>query len=758
MFHAPKITDAGQDLYYDSLAGGNITFTKIKLGKGRVNQPISTMTDLVDVVLSIDANVTQPADKSYVDVSGSFDNSDLTEGFSWREIGLFVANPKAPDDRNSDILYCYQNAYDTADFIPTASVQAMEKHVTIPVVVSNAAQVSCLLSKSLVFATQQDIANHNSDTAAHVGIQNKIAELDGELDSHSTDPAAHLAIQNKINAVANNLSNHNSDATAHPAIQNKVNAQGEALSEIENKIGAANGIATLDDDGLLPNDQLPITGIYCTCATAAGVTEKVAQIVKGHFILEAGVAVDVKFTYANTVASPTLNVNNTGAIAIKKYGNTAPTNYPWAAGAVVRFVYDGQYWLVQNGSTATTNTYGVTKLSTSVSSTASDVAATPSAVRQAYNLASNAIPKAQRGVSNGVASLDANGKVPSEQLDIDVSGDISAHNTDTTAHPDLRQYVDDAIQALYSKTSSVIVKFWANQNVTITAKKGETVLTAIANHYDSAFEEYYALFTIDEFGFWTFTDENYGITGAVTIPISASDIGVIEAAARKIHYISWEQISKWARAGKMRLISNIGDTHDFSLNGVNYKARLIGIDHDMVHHNEQYGRNVAGATFLLNSYLDTLYQMHNSTSKYGYVETDLCSTLLSTIWSQIPTSLQSLIVSVRKIAVEYTATGSAGKPFLDSRVYNLCLPSECEILGTTRYAQGGEGSQYEYFRSGNLPIMYDKTGNNPQSYWTRSCATVSSGSSGRFCAINSNGIAEETTATSSRAVCFMFCI
>lgn len=90
--------------------------------------------------------------------------------------------------------------------------------------------------------------------------------------------------------------------------------------------------------------------VYCTCSTAAATAAKVATVVAGTFTsadLVAGAQVLVKFTYANTVASPTLNVNSTGAIYIKRYGTTAPSTSAatsWNAGSVVLLTYDGSYW------------------------------------------------------------------------------------------------------------------------------------------------------------------------------------------------------------------------------------------------------------------------------------------------------------------------------------------------------------------------------------------------------------------------------
>ena len=46
MFQAPKLTDAGKNLYYRNMAGEGIKFTTIQLGNGTISGPISAMTAL----------------------------------------------------------------------------------------------------------------------------------------------------------------------------------------------------------------------------------------------------------------------------------------------------------------------------------------------------------------------------------------------------------------------------------------------------------------------------------------------------------------------------------------------------------------------------------------------------------------------------------------------------------------------------------------------------------------------------------------
>lgn len=122
---------------------------------------------------------------------------------------------------------------------------------------------------------------------------------------------------------------------------------------------------------------------YATCSTASATAAKVA--VCTGFKLTTGATVLVKFSNTNSAASPTLNVNSTGAKPIVTYGTTAIQAYAWKAGQAVMVVYDGTSWVALVQSWATTTYYGITKLSSSTSSTSTTLAATASAVKAAYD-------------------------------------------------------------------------------------------------------------------------------------------------------------------------------------------------------------------------------------------------------------------------------------------------------------------------------------------------------------------------------------
>lgn len=91
--------------------------------------------------------------------------------------------------------------------------------------------------------------------------------------------------------------------------------------------------------------------LYATCGTAAATAAKVATLSSGTLTLKSGATVSVKFTYANSASSPTLNVSSTGAKTIRLNGAAlTSSSYYWVAGAVVTFVYDGTYWNIADGS------------------------------------------------------------------------------------------------------------------------------------------------------------------------------------------------------------------------------------------------------------------------------------------------------------------------------------------------------------------------------------------------------------------------
>ena len=158
-FTAPRFTDEGKTLQAKAQAGTALKFTKMQLGDGELgSQAIAAMTKLINPLITIGISGVK-AGNNYATVKSNFSNSGLTIGFYWREIGVFAADPEKPNDRNSDILYCYANAGSLAEYIPAVGSEIIEKVISIPCIIGDAENVSAEV-ESGIYATKAELKEH----------------------------------------------------------------------------------------------------------------------------------------------------------------------------------------------------------------------------------------------------------------------------------------------------------------------------------------------------------------------------------------------------------------------------------------------------------------------------------------------------------------------------------------------------------------------------------------------------------------------
>ena len=166
---------------------------------------------------------------------------------------------------------------------------------------------------------------------------------------------------------------------------------------------------------------------YGTCSTSASTGQKDVTTDTADFALAEGNMVRVRFANANSVSGTTyLSVDNLTNVEVRGRTGASGAQYYWNQGEVVDFVYDGTYFLIVSGAPATTTYYGPTKLSSSTSSTSTELAATPSAVKSAYDLANEAASRrAMTAVVSAVVTLATSGKKMTMASDVDCSDDLS---------------------------------------------------------------------------------------------------------------------------------------------------------------------------------------------------------------------------------------------------------------------------------------------------------------------------------------------
>lgn len=142
-------------------------------------------------------------------------------------------------------------------------------------------------------------------------------------------------------------------------------------------------------EGTLTPDEIdyPFDKPYFgTCSTAKATQVKVVSC--PGFELKTGSRIAVQFTYGNSASQPKLNVNGTGDKFICSTDGMSVIADIWRDKETVDFVYDGSWWIAIGCLYATTAYYGLTKLSSSISSSSTTLAANSYAVKRAYDRSS----------------------------------------------------------------------------------------------------------------------------------------------------------------------------------------------------------------------------------------------------------------------------------------------------------------------------------------------------------------------------------
>lgn len=209
---------------------------------------------------------------------------------------------------------------------------------------------------------------------------------------------------------------------------------GKLKDKFQDKLVSGTNIKTINSESVLGSGNITIQGggdskniWYATSTTGESTDAKVATTNSADFVLETGSMVRVLFENANSYnGKATLNVDGTGAKNIVRAGATLASRYWWTENEVVDFVYDGANWRLVNKGTATTTYYGLTKLSNSTQSDSNSLAATPSAVKAAYNLANDATATPTASTKS---KFDTDGHMNSTDMsDSDVSDFVDGLN------------------------------------------------------------------------------------------------------------------------------------------------------------------------------------------------------------------------------------------------------------------------------------------------------------------------------------------
>ena len=197
------ITAAGLLVLAKGVAGQQINYTKIVLGDGYLEegQTPRSLTGVVSPKATIDITKCVVNDDGTVTVGGVFTNDQTNDGFYYRELGLYADDP---DEDVGEVLYCYGNCGDLAEWIPpTGGATIVEKTIDIVTAIGTATNVTAYIPAD-AYATKEDYENYKAIALAAQATANQAILLAQQAVGIAEQTAA--AVVDLSNVVQQNTS------------------------------------------------------------------------------------------------------------------------------------------------------------------------------------------------------------------------------------------------------------------------------------------------------------------------------------------------------------------------------------------------------------------------------------------------------------------------------------------------------------------------------------------------------------------------
>ena len=196
-------TTAGLIVLAKGVAGQKINYTKIVLGDGYLEegQTPRTLTGVVSPKATVDITKLKINGDGTVAVGGIFTNGDETDGFYYRELGLYAEDP---DPEVGEVLYCYGNCGDLAEWIPpSGGATIVEKTIDIVTAIGTATNVTAYIPAD-AYATKEDYENYKAIALAAQATANQAILLAQQAVGIAEQAAA--AVVDLSNVVQQNTS------------------------------------------------------------------------------------------------------------------------------------------------------------------------------------------------------------------------------------------------------------------------------------------------------------------------------------------------------------------------------------------------------------------------------------------------------------------------------------------------------------------------------------------------------------------------
>lgn len=189
------VTTAGKEMIAKSQNGQTLTFTRVALGDGLIennDDPIN-FTAIKNERLS--ANIAKYVNKG----NGQFElqfrvsNQEVETGFWHREIGVMAKIDEGPEQ-----LYAYTTAGNQASFLYDKTTPIEERIVNVSFIIGNAQNVQVVVNSSIIYVSLDDMEEalntHNSNSDSHTEAFTK----------HNDDENAHENLVNMLKEIIEN--------------------------------------------------------------------------------------------------------------------------------------------------------------------------------------------------------------------------------------------------------------------------------------------------------------------------------------------------------------------------------------------------------------------------------------------------------------------------------------------------------------------------------------------------------------------------
>ena len=235
---------------------------------------------------------------------------------------------------------------------------------------------------------------------------------------------------------------------------------------------------------------------------------------------------------------------------------------------------------------------------------------------------------------------------------------------------------------------------------------------------------------------------------------------------------SWAQIAALSESGAAKTYFSVGDEKTIELTtGEEITLVILGFNHD-----DLTGGGKAGITIGMKNLLATTYRMNaTSTNAGGWNNSQMRTSTMATLLSQLPVDLRNVVKQVNKKATaggtSQSITTSADKLFLlaMSEIFSATSIENSATSTIADYADAynAEGTQYEYYRNligdnnggttanANLIKKLSNGGGSANGWWLRSASV---GSSYGFRCFDSAGGGSGGAVNVAYGVSFGFCV